>query len=69
MENKEPWEESALQSVANAFAKSVNELEQWKELAQDMYFWLDTYMHTRATIDKSHPVHDLLERYEELEKQ
>lgn len=45
------------------------EVEKWKEIAQDMYEWLDAYMQTSPTIDKSHPVHGLIERYEEMIKQ
>ena len=45
------------------------QVDKWKEMAHDMYIWLDAYMHTRPTIDKSHPVHGLIQQYEELEKQ
>lgn len=40
----------------------------WKEIAHDMYIWLDAYMNSRPTIDKSHPVHGLLKTYEEADR-
>ena len=62
------WEDWKLSDKEFELHLKQQEVDKWKEMAQDMYLWLDAYMHSRPTIDKSHPVNGLIYRYEELEK-
>jgi len=48
--------------------KLETERDNWKELAHDMYIWLDSYMKASPTLDKSHPVNSLIYRYEKMDK-
>jgi hypothetical protein len=49
--------------------KLSNEVDKWKECAENMYNYLKAKMNDSPTIDKSHPVHDLIREYEQLKQE
>lgn len=59
------WEDWKLSEKEYELNLKQQEVDKWKEVANEMYMWLDGFMTTRASEDKSHPVHELIKMYEE----
>jgi len=59
------WEDWKLSDKEFELHLKQQEVDKWKEVAKEMYMWLDGFMTTRASEDKSHPVHELINMYTE----